>query len=193
MIIRVMTIPRIKRLVIRLLNEHRVMTIATNRPDGWPQATMVGYVNDGFLIYCFVARNSQKYANILRDPRVSIAIGSDAPQPLDIKGISLAGKASVVEDESELRHAAALRLKRYPEYAALPPPVVRDGDLQRLASQPPSSGVILLRIAPEIFSVLDYSRGFGHSDLVAFSERDLDLHMQSLGHRWDGHAQARQA
>jgi len=23
------------------------MTVATNRPDGWPQATTVGYVNDG--------------------------------------------------------------------------------------------------------------------------------------------------
>jgi hypothetical protein len=172
-----------------LLNEHRVMTLATNRPDGWPQATMVGYVNDGFLLYCFVARNSQKYANILRDPRVSIAIGSDASQPLDIKGISLAGKASVVTDQFELSHTAALRLKRYPEYAGLPPPVVRDGDFQRLASEPPPSGVVLLRIVPEIFSVLDYSKGFGHSDLVSFSERDLDLHMQTLGHRWDGNAQ----
>jgi len=184
-----MTMARIKRLIIRLLNEHRVMTIATNRLDGWPQATIVGYVNDGFLLYCFAARNSQKYANILRDPRVSIAIGSDASQPLDIKGISLAGKACVVTDQCELSHAAALRLKRYPEYAALPPPVVRDGDLQRLVSEPSPSGVVLFRIVPEIFSVLDYSRGFGHSDLVSFSERDLDLHMQTLGHRWDGNAQ----
>jgi len=184
-----MTMARIKRLIIRLLNDHRVMTIATNRLDGWPQATIVGYVNDGFLLYCFAARNSQKYANILRDPRVSIAIGSDASQPLDIKGISLAGKACVVTDQCELSHAAALRLKRYPEYAALPPPVVRDGDLQHLVSEPSPSGVVLFRIVPEIFSVLDYSRGFGHSDLVSFSERDLDLHMQTLGHRWDGNAQ----
>ena len=184
-----MTMARIKRLIIRLLNEHRVMTIATNRLDGWPQATIVGYVNDGFLLYCFAARNSQKYANILRDPRVSIASGSDASQPLDIKGISLAGKACVVTDQCELSHAAALRLKRYPEYAALPPPVVRDGDLQHLVSEPSPSGVVLFRIVPEIFSVLDYSRGFGHSDLVSFSERDLDLHMQTLGHRWDGNAQ----
>src|SRR6516164_2088782 len=181
-----MTMARIKRLIIRLLNDHRVMTIATNRLDGWPQATIVGYVNDGFLLYCFAARNSQKYANILRDPRVSIAIGSDASQPLDIKGISLAGKACVVTDQCELSHAAALRLKRYPEYAALPPPVVRDGDLQHLVSEPSPSGVVLLRIVPEIFSVLDYSKGFGHSDLVSFSERDLDLHIESLQHRWVG-------
>ena len=47
---------RIKALILRVLDEHRVMTLSTNRPDGWPQATMVGYVNDGYLLYCFVAR-----------------------------------------------------------------------------------------------------------------------------------------
>jgi hypothetical protein len=164
--------PRLKDLILRLLNKHRVMAMATNRPDGWPQTTMVGYVNDGFLLYCFIARNSQKHANIVRDGRVSIAIGSDAAQPLDIKGLSLAGWASAVGEEGEFHHVADLRLKRYPEYASLPPPVFRGDGLSRIAPQP-SAGVVLLRIAPEIFSVLDYSKGFGHSDLVAFSERDL--------------------
>ena len=177
---------RVKDTILRLLKEHRVMTVATNRPDGWPQATMVGYVNDGFLLYCFVARNAQKYANILRDPRVSITIGSDAKQPLDIKGLSLAGRASAVANQGEFDYVAGLRLKRYPEYAALPPPVFYGGALSRLAPHPSSTGVVLLRIAPEIISVLDYSKGFGHSELVSFSERDLDLHIQSLRHRWDG-------
>jgi len=174
-------VPRVKALILKLLNEHRVMTIATNRPDGWPQATMVGYVNDGFLLYCFVARNAQKYANILRDPRVSISLGSDAPRPLDIKGLSLAGKASEVTDQWEFDHVSGLRLKRYPEYAALPPPVFREGPLLRISPQPLSTGVALLRISPEIISVLDYSKGFGHSDLVTFSERDLDVHLNQAG------------
>ena len=30
-----------KRQIVDLLNEHRIMTIATNRDDGWPQATVV--------------------------------------------------------------------------------------------------------------------------------------------------------
>ncbi len=30
-----------------LLDQHRIMTVATVRPDGWPQATTVGYVNEG--------------------------------------------------------------------------------------------------------------------------------------------------
>ena len=43
------------------------MTIATNRPDGWPQATTVGYVNDGLTIYFLCSPQSQKAANIAPD------------------------------------------------------------------------------------------------------------------------------
>lgn len=115
-----------KDLILQILDSHRVMAVATNRPDGWPQVTMVGYVNDGFLLYCFVDRNSQKCANILRDGRVSIAIGSDASKPCDIKGLSLAGRASIVTGESELGYVSRLRLQRYPEYAvARAPPRAR--------------------------------------------------------------------
>lgn len=177
-----------KDLILRLLNEHRVMTLATNRPDGWPQATIVGYVNDGFLLYSFVARNSQKCTNISRDARVSITIGRDALRPLDIKALSLAGTASMVKDRNEFEYVGRLRLQRYPEYAEFPAPVFRDAALQRISPQPPTDGVVLLRIAPEIISVLDYSKGFGHSDLVTFSELGLDVHIESLRHRWDGNS-----
>ena len=181
-------VKRRKELLLQVLDRHRVMALATNRPDGWPQVTLVGYVNEGFLLYCFVARNSQKHANIQRDPRVSIAIGRDAPRPLDIEGLSLAGKASVITNQSELNDISRLRLKRYPEYAIPPPAVSREEAAARIAPQPQSDGVVLLRIAPEVFSLLDYSRGFGHSDLVTFSDRDLDVHVASLRHRWDGNA-----
>ncbi len=49
---------RLKDIVIELLNEHRIMSISTNRLNGWPQTTIVSYVNDGFMLYCFVACNS---------------------------------------------------------------------------------------------------------------------------------------
>lgn len=181
-----------KDLILQVLNSHRVMAIATNRPDGWPQVTLVGYVNDGFLLYCFVARNSQKCANILRDGRVSIAIGSDAPQPGNIKGLSLAGRASIVTDESELDDVGKLRLQRYPEYAVALEASASESAAARVAARPSPGSVVLLRIEPEIFSVLDYSKAFGHSDLITFSEKDLDLHIESLRHRWDGNAGAAQ-
>jgi hypothetical protein len=31
---------------------------------------------------------------------------------------------------------------------------------------------------------VDYSKGFGHSDLITFSERDLDVHIETLRHHW---------
>lgn len=178
--------PALKALILRLLDEHRVMTIATNRPDGWPQATMVGYVNDGYLLYCFVARNTQKYANISRDPRVSIAIGSDAADPMAIKGLSLAGLASEVTDRAEFDDISKLRLRRYPEYLTLPPPTSTDDALTRVSPEASPARIALLRIAPEVISVLDYTKGFGHSDLVTFSVSDLDVHLESLRHCWNG-------
>jgi PPOX class probable F420-dependent enzyme len=166
----------LKRQIIALLDEHRIMTVATNRPDGWPQATVVGYVNDGLVIYFFIARDGQKYENIRNDPRVSIAIAKDYPQPLQIRGLSLAARALVVEDQSEVQHAGDLLLRRYPEYKVMP--------------RPDPAAVPLIRITPDIVSILDYSKGFGHTDLVRVSEHDLAEFIESRRHHWAGQAVA---
>lgn len=159
-----------KRQIIGILNVHRIMTVATIRPDSWPQATVVGYVNDGLVIYCFVDRNGQKFANITQDPRVSVAIAKDYPQPLMIKGLSFAGRASVVQDRGEAARARALYLKRYPEHKIMPPP--------------DPAAVPAIRITPEIVSIIDYSKGFGHSDLVRVSETDMADFVEARRHHW---------
>jgi len=165
-----------KQQIVGLLDQHRIMTIATNRPDGWPQATVVGYANDGLIIYCFIARDGQKYANVARDPRVSIAIANDYPQPLQIKGLSMAARALVVEDKGETDHAQAILLRRYPEYKVMP--------------LPNPAAVPMLRITPEVVSILDYSKGFGHSDLVRVTENDLAEYVESRRHHWAGYRAA---
>lgn len=162
-----------KRQIIELLDQHRIMSVATNRPDGWPQATIVGYANDGLIIYCFIARDGQKFENLARDPRVSIAIGNDVRQPLQIRGLSMAARAEPVEDRGEINHAYALQLQRYPEYKIMP--------------QPDPAAVPLMRITPEIVSILDYSKGFGHTDLVRVTDRDLADVIESRRHHWAGH------
>ena len=109
-----------KRQIVDLLNEHRIMTIATNREDGWPQATVVSYGNDGLVIYCLIARDSQKYANIRRDPRVSLAIAKDYPQPLQIKGLSIAAPS---KSPTKARSITSPKFsERYPEYKVMPRP-----------------------------------------------------------------------
>jgi nitroimidazol reductase NimA-like FMN-containing flavoprotein (pyridoxamine 5'-phosphate oxidase superfamily) len=43
--------PQDKETILRLLAQHRIMTVATVRPDGWPQATTVGYASEGLILY----------------------------------------------------------------------------------------------------------------------------------------------
>jgi general stress protein 26 len=148
--------------IVQLLSEHRIMTLAVNRPDGWPQATVVGYTNKGLVMYAIVGRASQKYANVTKDPRVSIAIARDYPQPLAIKGLSMAARVAVVDDPAEIDRATGLLFERYPEYKEY-----------MTQWQPNVTDLVFLRITPEIVSVLDYSKGFGHTDLVRISEADL--------------------
>lgn len=163
----------LKQTIVGLLDGHRVLTLATVRADGYPHATMIGYVNDGLVIYSFVSRDGQKAKNLARDPRVSAALGSDTRKPLDIKGLSLAGRAVLVDDKAEVAHARALWLKRYPEHKVLPAPNPAE--------------VALLRVTPEVVSVIDYSRGFGHSDLVRLSDSDHNEIVESRRHHWAGH------
>ena len=159
-----------KRQIIDLLDQHRIMTIATNRTDGWPQATVVSYANDGLVIYCLISRDTQKFGNIMRDPRVALAIAKDYPHPLQIKGLSIAASAVEVTDQGEIEHAAEVLLRRYPEYKVMPRPI--------------PAAVPTLRLVPEVVSVVDYSKGFGHSDLVRVTDSDLAEFVEARQHHW---------
>jgi nitroimidazol reductase NimA-like FMN-containing flavoprotein (pyridoxamine 5'-phosphate oxidase superfamily) len=87
----------IRRKILTLLDQHRIMTMATLRPDGWPQATTVGYANEGLtLLLC--GPDSQKAANLSLDDRVSLTIDHDTPQVMDITGLPMAAHAQAVVD-----------------------------------------------------------------------------------------------
>jgi hypothetical protein len=83
----------IRNKIVTLLDQHRIMTIATSRPDGWPQATTVGYVNEGLTLHFLCGLESQKAANLARDDRVSLTIDHDRPQVMEITGLSMAARA----------------------------------------------------------------------------------------------------
>lgn len=137
---------------IDILDRDRLMAVATIRPDGWPQCTMVGYANEGILIYFVISRQSQKFANIEKDDRVSLVVGHDFHDPSTIKALSIAARASEVRDPKQRQRAVKLLLERHP-------------GLERL--EPPSHDhSAVMRANPEIITVLDYSKGFGHADLL---------------------------
>src|SRR6187551_3232085 len=91
----------IRKKILALLDQHRIMTIATLRPDGWPQATTVGYVSEGLTLYFLCGLDSQKAANMARDERVSLTIDHDTPQVMEITGLSMAAHAQAVTDRAE--------------------------------------------------------------------------------------------
>lgn len=138
--------------IVEILTRNRIMAIATTRPDGWPQATIVGYANDDLLIYFLISRFGQKFANISREARVSIAIGSDFEDPRDLRGLSIAAYASEVTDESQRRRGYQLLKSRRRALESFPEP-----DFHKAA---------LMRARCSVVTVSDYSEGFGHADLA---------------------------
>ena len=168
--------PEVKAEIERIMVENRILTVATNRHDGYPQATIVAYANDGLILYFFIDRQSQKAANIAHDPRVSIAIGKDNAHPLEIKALSMSAAAVLVEDEAEMHHAASLLMRRYPEYLPMPPPDPKQ--------------ILLVRATPEFVSVIDYAKGFGHTELVKLSSTDIDDFRVAHQHHWAAEEQS---
>jgi nitroimidazol reductase NimA-like FMN-containing flavoprotein (pyridoxamine 5'-phosphate oxidase superfamily) len=151
----------VEQKAVDILDHYRLMTIATLRADGWPQATMVSYANEGLLLYFIVSRRSQKYANIDRDSRVSIVVGRDFENPSDIKALSMAANASEVRDPVQQARAVELILARHPSLADLGGP-----DLEHSA---------VMRAYCSIVTILDYSKGFGHADLLTVSPGGTEM------------------
>ena len=144
----------IRKKILALLDQHRIMTIATLRPDGWPQATTVGYANEGLTLYFLCGPDSQKAANLSRDDRVSLTIDQDTPQVMEITGFSMAAHAQVVTDPTEAEKALRMLMLKYPQQDSIP------------LMMPTPADVRIFRVMPTVISVLDYSKGFAHTDLV---------------------------
>ena len=144
----------VRKKILTLLDQNQIMTVATLRPDGWPQATTVGYVNEGLTLYFFCGLDSQKASNLARDDRVSLTINPDPPQIMDITGLSMAARARVVQDRAEAGKVLGMLPSKYPEQASLP------------VQMPKPEDVMIFRLTPTVISVLDYSKGFGHTELV---------------------------
>lgn len=107
----------IQEQAITILNAHRVMAVSTVRPDGWPQTTIVGYVNDGLVLYFMISRDSQKFANIQRDNRIAVAIGQEPKDLMQLEAVYASARASEVTAPEQRKLAWRLMTKRHPNLA----------------------------------------------------------------------------
>jgi len=147
-----------RELILSILSRADTLTVATVREDGWPQATVVSFVNDDLDLYFGTTFHSQKLENIARDSRVSATVTPEHGPSKPIQAISLAAVAQRVTDPGELLNVAGLVLKKFPR----PGPPAPAGVLE---------GVAVVRLRPTIVSLLDYSRSFGQTDLIELGDR----------------------
>ncbi len=145
--------PDTRNRIFELLAQHRYLTLATVRPDGWPQATTVAYAHDGLTLYFACDPDGQKVANLRQCDKVSATIDRDYDDWEQIRGLSLGGTARVIDDPRERRHAQELLRARFPQWTEMPDP--EDPAL-----------VAFVKIVPKVVSLLDYTQGYGHSELV---------------------------
>lgn len=143
---------RTKRFVLTLMNRHNIMSFATVRPDGFPQSTTVAYVNDGLAIYFACERDSQKIRNLKRSRKVSLTIDRDYKDWSKIKGLSMAATAHALTRTPEIDRAMRLLTRKFP--------------VMKRMSKEEMGDIVIVKIVPKILSILDYSKGFGHTDLV---------------------------
>lgn len=164
--------------ILNILDQGRDLTIATNRADGWPQATTVSFVHDGLLIYFGVGAEGQKARNIGRDKRVSIVVDVPCSDWQKIKGLSMAAEAEFVSDPKEVLHIGELMVERFGDQVTEEfervSAALRKSDGGKQSSPFESMGMRFVRIRPKIVSMLDYTKGFGHTDLVEIAASDLN-------------------
>jgi len=142
----------LKANILDELERHHVMTLATIRPDGFPQATTVNYVHDGLTLYFAADAASQKAGNIKLNNKVSVAIASSAQDFYKLRGLSLSGLATRIVDEQEAQKRSIELFRILPQSQRLVP-----GNPKDLA---------VFAITPVAIALIDYASGFGKSYLL---------------------------
>jgi nitroimidazol reductase NimA-like FMN-containing flavoprotein (pyridoxamine 5'-phosphate oxidase superfamily) len=140
--------------VLHVLDTAQDLTLATIRPDGYPQATTVSFAHEDMALYVGIGRNSQKAENIRRNDKVSLTINLPYHDWREIRGLSMSAIAELLDDPEQAARAAACLEQRFPAVAEWGGPDM-------------GHDVAFLRIRPQMVSVIDYSQGFGHTELVS--------------------------
>ncbi|MDN0076119.1 pyridoxamine 5'-phosphate oxidase family protein [Crenobacter sp. SG2303] len=140
--------------VLDVMNSHNLCTIATVRADGYPQATTVAYVNDDLTLYLCCDVHAQKLRNIRLNNKVSLTINRYYTDWREIRGLSLGGLAEEVQGRGEIEQVLRLMLAKFPQFSDL-------AQVENLANV-----VAVIKVTPQVISLLDYRQGFGHTEYL---------------------------
>jgi len=142
----------LKAKILEVLQAQHLMTLATIRPDGYPQATIVNYANDEFTLYFATDVASQKSGNIKLNNKVSVAIASHTDDFYKLSGLSMSGIATRILEKETAEELSMRHFRRLPQY-------------KRFVPQDPKQ-LAVFSITPVAISLVDYASGFGTSHLL---------------------------
>lgn len=114
--------------------------------------------HNALAIYFLIFRSSQKFANIKHDNRVSIAV-SDEPKAIKkLKAVYAGALATEVTDPLQRKGAWQLLMQRHLNLADFELPALSDA--------------AMMRADCKCVSVLDYSKGLGHTEALTIAIGD---------------------
>lgn len=143
----------IRRRALAYLENHTVMTLATDGPEGlW--AAAVFYAHDNFNLIFLSAGHTRHGQNLAANPRAAATIQENYDDWPQIQGIQLSGTVRLL-DGKKREAAISLYREKYPFIQTAGLKIRRA--LQR---------VNWYRLTPQQFYFIDNSKGFGHRDEV---------------------------
>ncbi len=142
----------LKEKIRQVLQSQHLMTLATIRPDGYPQATIVNYISDDLTLYFATDAASQKVGNIRLNNKVSIAIANQTEDFYKLSGLSMSGLATRILDQEAVERLSIRLFRKLPQS-------------KRFVPQDPRQ-LAVFSVTPVAISLIDYASGFGTSHLL---------------------------
>jgi len=146
----------LKQKMVDLFESEDVLTLATVSPDGKPMIHPVAYVSDGLVLYFYTYGKSRKVQNILKNPNVAYAVYNSKLMAKggrwnEILSAQVEGTASIMPD-GEKERIIRLIIDKFPA----------------LKNSPPDLNSTFVKLVPKKIQLSDYTKGFGHMDMVEF-------------------------
>ncbi len=96
------------------IESRRSLQVATLGRDGAPHLTTLWFaIVDGMISFETYSK-SQKILNLRRDPRIAVLV-EDGSEYNELRGVSMNGRAELVDDASQVeRYAAAVMKRNHP-------------------------------------------------------------------------------
>ncbi len=137
--------------IVSCLKGYLYGSLATINADNpkQPHVSSVVYVNDGLDLYFGTSAKSQKFINLIKNPKVAFTIDEYAADWRELKGLQIEGEAEVVK-EDRVPFVYGIYSEKFPIIKSLP-----DNTDSRF-----------VKITPQKIWMLDYSKGFGHRDYL---------------------------